>query len=73
MSMTHHISNQDTDHLVSQLGKDIGKLFIGSYMRNNDSPLDCMISQEMVLDVYVFGSKMLTWVISNLDGTLIVT
>jgi hypothetical protein len=32
-----------------------------------------MISQEMVLDVYVFGSKMLTRVVSNLDVTLIVT
>jgi hypothetical protein len=31
-----------------------------------------MVSQEVVLDVYVFGSKMLTMVISNLDGTLIV-
>jgi hypothetical protein len=42
-------------------------------MRNNDIPLDCMISQEMVLDVYVFGSRMLTRAVSNLDGTLIVT
>jgi hypothetical protein len=42
-------------------------------MRNNDIPLDCMISQEMVSDVYVFGSIMITRVVSNLDGTLIVT
>jgi hypothetical protein len=27
----------------------------------------------MVSDVYVFGSRILTKVISNLDGTLIVT
>jgi hypothetical protein len=31
-----------------------------------------MVSQEVVPDVYVFGSRMLTGVISNLDGTLIV-
>jgi hypothetical protein len=42
-------------------------------MRNNDIPLDIMISQEMVLDVYVFGSRVLIRVVSNLDGTLIVT
>jgi hypothetical protein len=42
-------------------------------MRNNDIPLDSMISQEMVLDVYVFGSRVLIRVVSNLDGTLIVT
>jgi hypothetical protein len=55
------------------LGEDISKLFTGSYMRNDDIPLDSLISQEMVLDVYVFGSIMLTMVVSNLDGTLIVT
>jgi hypothetical protein len=32
-----------------------------------------MVSQEMVPDVYVFGSRMLTRIVSNLDGTLIVT
>jgi hypothetical protein len=32
-----------------------------------------MISQEIVPDVYVFGSRMLTRVVSNLDGTPIVT
>jgi hypothetical protein len=35
--------------------------------------LDGMISQEVVSDIIVFGSRMLTWIISNLDGTLIVT
>jgi hypothetical protein len=42
-------------------------------MRNNDIHLYSMISQEMVPDVYLFGSRMLTWVVSNLDGTLIIT
>jgi hypothetical protein len=37
------------------------------------SPFDCMISQKMVSDVYVFGSRMLTRVVSNLNDTLIVT
>jgi hypothetical protein len=32
-----------------------------------------MVSQEVVLDVYVFGSIMLTRVVSNFDDTLIVT
>jgi hypothetical protein len=32
-----------------------------------------MISQEVVPNVYVFGSRMLTSVVSNLDGTLIIT
>jgi hypothetical protein len=32
-----------------------------------------MISQEIVPDVYVFGFRMLKRVVSNLDGTLIVT
>jgi hypothetical protein len=32
-----------------------------------------MVSQKVVSDVYVFGSRMLTRVVSNLDGTIIVT
>jgi hypothetical protein len=32
-----------------------------------------MISQEVVSDINVFGSRMLTSIISNLDGTLIIT
>jgi hypothetical protein len=35
--------------------------------------LDGMISQEVVLDINVFGSRMLTRIISNLKDTLIVT
>jgi hypothetical protein len=42
-------------------------------MRNNDILLYSMIPQEILLDVYVFGSRMLTRVISNLCGTLIVS
>jgi hypothetical protein len=38
------------------LGKDIDKFFIGSHMRNNNINFDCMISQEMMPDVYMFGS-----------------
>jgi hypothetical protein len=41
-------------------------------MRNNDIPLYAIISQEMVSNVCVFGSRTLTWVVSNLYGTLIV-
>jgi hypothetical protein len=32
-----------------------------------------MVSQEVVPDVYVFCSRMLTRVVSNFDGTLNVT
>jgi hypothetical protein len=32
-----------------------------------------MIFEEVVSDINVFGSRMLTWIVSNLDGTLIVT
>jgi hypothetical protein len=42
-------------------------------MRHNNIPFYGMVSQEMVSDVYVFDSRVLTRVVSNLDGTLIVT
>jgi hypothetical protein len=47
-------------------------LVVGSNMRNQKIPHDDMVSEEVVPDVYVFGSRMLTRVISNLYGTLIV-
>jgi hypothetical protein len=31
-----------------------------------------MVSQEVVSNINVFGSRMLTWIVSNIDGTLIV-
>jgi hypothetical protein len=55
------------------LGKDIGKLFIGSHIGNHYVSLDGMIPQEVVPDINVFGSRMLTRVVSNLDDTVIVT
>jgi hypothetical protein len=42
-------------------------------MGNHYVFLDDMISQEVVPDINVFGSRMLIRVVSNLDGTLIVT
>jgi hypothetical protein len=46
---------------------------MSSHMRNDNILFDDMISQEMVPDVYVFGSRVLIRVVSNLDGILIVT
>jgi hypothetical protein len=54
-------------------GKDIDELFIGSHMGNHYVSLDGTISQEVVSYINMFGSKMLTRIVTNLDGTLIVT
>jgi hypothetical protein len=42
-------------------------------MGNHYISLDGMISQEVMSDINVFGSKMLTRIVSNLDVTLIIT
>jgi hypothetical protein len=42
-------------------------------MENHYIFLDGMVSQEVVPDINVFGSRMLRRIVSNLDGTLIVT
>jgi hypothetical protein len=42
-------------------------------MGNDYVALDGMVSQNMVPNINVFGSRMLTRVVSNLDDTLIVT
>jgi hypothetical protein len=41
-------------------------------MGNHYVSLDGMVSKEVVPDINVFGSKMVTRIVSNLDGTLIV-
>jgi hypothetical protein len=48
------------------LGKDISKLFVGLHMKNDNIPLDFKVSQEIMSDVYVIGSRMLIRVASNL-------
>jgi hypothetical protein len=48
-------------------------LVVGFNMRDNNIPFYDMVSQEMVSDVYVFGSTVLTRVVSNLDDTFIIT
>jgi hypothetical protein len=42
-------------------------------MGNHYVSFDVMVSQKMVPDINVFGSRMLTRVVSNLYGTLIIT
>jgi hypothetical protein len=42
-------------------------------MENYYVSFDGMISQEVVLDINVFGSRMLKRVVSNLYDTLIIT
>jgi hypothetical protein len=59
--------------LIKGFGKDISELFIGSHMGNHYVSLDGMISQEVVLDINAFDSKMLIRDVTNLDATLIVT
>jgi hypothetical protein len=59
--------------LIKGFGEDIGELFNVSHMGNHYVFLDDMVSQEVVPDINVFGSSILTRVVSNLDGTLIVT
>jgi hypothetical protein len=42
-------------------------------MGNHYISLDGMISQEVVPDINVFSFRMLASIVSNLDGTLIIT
>jgi hypothetical protein len=51
----------------------MGGLFIGSHMGNLYVSLDGMNSQKVVPDINVFDSRMLTRIVSNLYGILIVT
>ena len=59
--------------LIKWLGEYIGKLIIGAHTLNANVPFLLVISNEMVVDIYMLCSCMLNQIVGELDCTLIVT
>ena len=47
--------------------------FFGAHMVNFDISFGFVVSQEMMSDVYVLGSRVVYGIVCKLNGTLIVT
>jgi hypothetical protein len=60
-------------YVIKGLGEDIDKLFIHLIMLEDNVTIGNMISDEVVMNVYVFGSGILDGIMGNLDSTFIVT
>ena len=48
-------------------------MFFSLHMLNRDVALQHMITKKMMTNLNVLCLRVLSWVVSNLDGTLIVT
>ena len=59
--------------LVKRFGEYIRQLLIGTNMPKIDVPFSNMISNEMMMNFNMLGSRMLHGIVSNLNSTLIVT
>jgi hypothetical protein len=58
---------------IQGLGKDISLLVVGANISNFDIPLLLVISQKVILDVYVFRAAVFNRIIRHADCTLIIT
>ena len=58
--------------LIQGLSENIGQLIFSSCMADGDIALQHMITKKMMTNLDVFCLRVLNWVMSNLDGTLIV-
>ena len=58
---------------VKRFGKQIILLIIGVNELKSESTIFDKLPNEMISNLYVFGSRMLNWILRDINGTGIVT
>ena len=58
---------------VKRFGKQIILLIIGVNELKSESTIFDKLPNEMMSNLYVFGSRMLNWILRDINGTSIVT
>ena len=59
--------------VVKRFGKQVILLIIGVNKLKSESTIFDKLPNEVMLNLYVFGSRMLNWILRDVDGTVIVT
>ena len=59
--------------VVKRFGKQVILLIIGVNKLKSESTIFDKLPNEVMLNLYVFGSRMLNWILRDVDGTAIVT
>ena len=70
---TNVLSKEFETFTVKRFGKQVSLLIIGVNELKSESTIFDKLSNEVILHLYMFGSKMLNWVLRDVDGTGIVT
>ena len=58
---------------VKRFGEQVSLLIIGVNKLKSENTIFDKLSNEVMSNLYVFGSRMLNWILRNVDGTSIVT
>ena len=58
---------------IKRFGKQVSLLIIGVNKLKSESTIFDKLSNEVMLNLYVFGSRMLNWILRDVNGTGIVT
>ena len=58
---------------VKRFGEEVSLLIIGVNKLKGENTIFDMLSNEVMSNLYVFGSRMLNWIPRDVDGTGIVT
>ena len=66
-------SNVNKLILIKGFGENIRKLIFNSNKTKHNVPFLCMISNKMMSDFYMLGPRELLWILSNANGTIVVT
>ena len=59
--------------VVKRFGKQVILLIIGVNKLKSENTIFDKLPNEVMLNLYVFGSRMLNWILRDVDGTAIVT
>ena len=59
--------------VVKRFGKQVILLIIGVNKLKSENTIFDKLPNEVMSNLYVFGSRMLNWILRDVDGTVIVT
>ena len=70
---TNVLTKEFETFIVKRFGKQISLLIIGINELKSESTIFDKLPNEVMSNLYVFGSRMLNWILRDINGTGIVT
>ena len=70
---TNVLTKEFKTFAVKRFGEQVSLLIIGVNKLKSENTIFDKLSNEVMSNLYVFGSRMLNWILRDVDGTGIVT